>query len=263
MTTSDDAHATGGPVEATADGPVQPSIRGRLRNRLPARIRTARGQLIVLAGYLLLAPVIIAILAVSGALAKMNLPTQDILGATVGNVAVALLCILAGRLLLRRSFFGYWLAIALGAIAAIAGSWAIFRVISGDADLAGDPGFFFCVYQGVHVILGAAIVYNLIGAIGQIGQITAEADRTGADLHVSLRDIRVKPGTATAAAVEAGELTEDEAGAPAPAAGSAVVVAPPAAVVSARDSGKEPLLAVRGLKKHFPIVGGLLRRQIG
>src|SRR5687768_16974836 len=27
--------------------------------------------------------------------------------------------------------------------------------------------------------------------------------------------------------------------------------------------GGQPLLAVRGLKKHFPIMGGLLRRQIG
>ena len=29
------------------------------------------------------------------------------------------------------------------------------------------------------------------------------------------------------------------------------------------DGSREPLLAVRGLKKHFPIMGGLLRRQIG
>src|SRR4029450_10183585 len=88
MTTSDDAQTPGVTSEPTPGGPVQPSVRGRLRNRLPGRIRTARGQLIVLAAYLLLAPVIIAILAISGSLQKMNLPAQDIAGATIGNVVV-------------------------------------------------------------------------------------------------------------------------------------------------------------------------------
>jgi len=262
MTTSDDAQTAGGTTEPTPAGTVQPSIRGRLRNRLPSRIRTARGQLLVLAGYLLLAPIIIGILAVSGSLAKMNFAPQDIAGATVGNLVVAILCIVASRLLLRRSFFGYWLAVGLGALAAAAGSYAIYRVISGDQDLPGDPGFFFTIYQGVHVVLGVAIAYNLLASIGQIRQIAAESHRTGKDLHVDLRDIRVKPGTATAAAIEAGEIAEDAADAPAL---PTTIVPPPVAraTVAARDSGVEPLLAVRGLKKHFPIVGGLLRRQIG
>jgi oligopeptide transport system ATP-binding protein len=262
MTTSDDAQTAAGTAAPTQDGPVQPSIRGRLRNRLPARIRTARGQLIVLAAYLLLAPVIIAILAISGSLAKMNIASQDILGATVGNIVVAVLCLVAAALLMRRSLFGYGLAVGLGALAAAAGSWAIYRVITGDQNLPGDPGFFFTIYQGVHVVLGVAIVYNLLMAVGQIRQIASEADRTGKDLQVSLRDIRVKPGTAVAAAIEAGEIAEDAAEAPAIAT-ITPVQAPPAQVVAPRDSGKEPLLAVRGLKKHFPIVGGLLRRQIG
>jgi oligopeptide transport system ATP-binding protein len=261
MTTSDDAQTPGVTSAPTPGGPVQPSIRGRLRNRLPGRIRTARGQLIVLAAYLLLAPVIIAILAISGSLQKMNLPAQDIAGATIGNVVVAALCIVASQLLTRRSFFGFWLAVALGALAAVAGSYAIYRVITGDQNLAGDPGFFFTIYQGVHVALGAAIVYNLLMSVGQITQIASEADRTGKDLHVALRDIRVKPGTATAAAIEAGEIAD---AAEAPDISTITAVQPvPAQAVAPRDSGKEPLLAVRGLKKHFPIVGGLLRRQIG
>jgi peptide/nickel transport system ATP-binding protein len=263
MTTSDDAQAAAAVTAPVSSGPEEPKIRGRLRNRLPGRIRTARGQLIVLAAYLLLAPVIIGILAISGSLAKMNISSQDIAGATVGNLVVAVLCVVAGSLLVRRSLFGYLLAIGLGALAAAAGTWAIYRVISGDQGLAGDPGFFFVIYQGVHVILGAAIVYNLVRAIGQIRQIASEADRTGKDLQVELRDIRVKPGTATAAAIEAGEIAEDAADAPLlPAAAASIrPVEPP--IVAARDTSGEPLLAVRGLKKHFPIVGGLLRRQIG
>ena len=246
MTTSDDGLAPGATSEETPAGTVMPQIRGRLRGRLPARIRTARGQLLVLAGYLLLAPIMVAILAIGGALAKMNLAQQDVIAATAGNTIVAVLCVVAGRLLLRRSLFGYVLAVLLGVGAAAAGSWAIYRVISGDQGLAGDPGFFFVVYQAVHVVLGVAIAVNLLREVGSLRQITAEADRTGEDLHVELRDIRIRPdATPSTTSVE-------------PTAPGAVPVAVPPNL-----TGQEPLLAVRGLKKHFPIVGGLLRRQIG
>ena len=114
MTTSDDSHLSGESLEPTPEGTVAPKIRGRLRSRLPSRIRTARGQLLVLAGYLLLTPIIVAILAISGALAKMNLAAQDIAGATLGYTVVAILCYVAGRLLLRRSRIGYWLAVGIG-----------------------------------------------------------------------------------------------------------------------------------------------------
>ena len=81
MTTSDEGHLSGQSPEATPEGTVMPNIRGRLRSRLPARIRTARGQLLVLAGYLLLTPIIVGILAITGGLAKMELAPQDIAGA--------------------------------------------------------------------------------------------------------------------------------------------------------------------------------------
>jgi ABC-type oligopeptide transport system ATPase subunit len=280
MTTSDAAHATGEALTPTATGHVEPKIRGRLRNRLPSHIRTARGQLFVLAGYLLLAPISVGILAISGSLAKMNISSQDLVGATVGNLVFVGLCLLSSRLLLRRSLFGYVLAVGVAGFVAVLGSWAIYRVISGDQGLSGDPGFFFVIYQGVHVVLGAAIVYNLLREVGSVRQIVSEADRTGDTLEVELRDIRVKPGTAVAAAVEAGELTEvdlvaaveagelsveEAAAATAAATGVAAVAIPSTAppVIARHESGVEPLLAVRDLKKHFPIVGGLLRRQIG
>ena len=245
MTTTDDGDLAGG-SRGPAEGTVQPNIRGRLRSRLPGRIRTARGQLIVLGAYFLLTPAVVGILAITGALAKAKLPAEEILGATLGHIAVALLCFAAGRLLLRRSLLGYWLAMAIGVLAVAAGSWAIFRVVTGDQGLEGDPSFFFVIYQAVHAILGAAIVYNLLGEFRSLGRITGEADRTGKDLHVELRDIRIRPDatvSTTAGAAAAG------------------AAAPPA--VAPSEAGVEPLLAVRGLKKHFPIVGGMLRRQIG
>jgi oligopeptide/dipeptide ABC transporter ATP-binding protein len=245
MTTSDDGHLSGASPEPTPVGTVMPKIRGRLRSRLPARIRTARGQLLVLTGYVLLTPIVLAILFISGALAKMNLPAEDLLAATVGYVVFAGLCVFAGRLLLRRSRIGYFLALLLGGIAVAAGVWAIVSVITGAQGLAGDPGFFYVLYQGVHVVLGGAIVVNLIGELGNLGQIAAEADRTGEDLHVELRDIRIRPGATPS-------TTAGDGAAP-----GAMTAVPPS------RAGQEPLLAVRGLKKHFPIVGGMLRRQIG
>ena len=150
----------------------------------------------------------------------------------------------------------------MAVLVAAAGSYAIYRVITGDQNLSGDPGFFFVIYQGVHVVLGVAIAYNLLASIGQVRQMAAEADRTG------------KTSTSTCATSgqardrggrgDRGRRDRREDAADAPALPTTIVGAPvvrPA--VQARDSGVEPLLAVRGLKKHFPIVGGMLRRQIG
>ena len=245
MTTSDDSHLSGGILEPSPEGTVAPKVRGRLRSRLPGRIRTARGQLLVLAGYLLLTPITVAILTISGALAKMNLAVQDIAGATLGYTVVAVLCYVAGRLLLRRSRIGYWLAVGIGFLAIVSGVWAIARVITGQQGLAGDPGFFYCLYQGVHVVLGAAIVTNLLGELTSLRKMTSQAAQTGDDLHVELRDIRIRPGATPSTTATDG--------------GAAVAVAS----VPPSQLGVEPLLAVRGLKKHFPIVGGLLRKQIG
>ena len=92
----------------------------------------------------------------------------------------------------------------------------------------------------------------------------AEAERTGTDLHVDLRDIRVEPGRPRRPrAIEAGETAADAADAPATPDDDRRRAGRAGPVVQARDSGVEPLLAVQGLKKHFPIYGGMLRRQIG
>jgi len=47
-------------------GTVVPRIRGRLRTRLPGKVRTARGQLLVLTVYLLLTPIFLGFQAVTG-----------------------------------------------------------------------------------------------------------------------------------------------------------------------------------------------------
>jgi oligopeptide/dipeptide ABC transporter ATP-binding protein len=238
-----------------------PRIRGRLRTRLPGPIRTARGQLIVLAAYLLFTPIIYAFIAIGGGLAKLNLPPANLAASTVGNIAVAGGCIVAARMLLARSQLGYLVAVGTGAFVAAAGAWAIIRVITGQSGLVGDPAFYVFVYQGVFIVLGAAIVINLLRVAGEARKMAAETDvTTGRGLRVPLRDIRILPGKPVAPppAIE----SADETSGTAPAA-DILATSPDAETHVAVRDAHEPLLAVRGLKKHFPIYGGLLRRQIG
>ena len=258
MTSPDLSPAPGAeldPVAAAPAGTVMPKIRGRLRTRLPASIRVARAQLLVVAAYLLLTPLALGIMAILGGLARMNPPTTELLGATIGNVVVAAVCFLATRLLLARSRGGYLLGLLVGAFVAAAGGFALYRLAIGATGLDGNAAFFYFVYQGFYVVLGLAIVINLLRDLDYARAMQREARKaTGEGLHVELRDIRIRPeakGPAAPAAVSA-----VAAGAP-----SSELAAPPSGVVD--RTGQEPLLAVRGLKKHFPIIGGLLRRQIG
>ncbi len=257
MTTIDQAARTGGDPESPP-GTVMPKIRGRLRTRLPGGMRTARGQLIVLAGFLLFAPLIFAFQALTGGLARLNVATGDLAASTIGNVAVAVLAVFAGRLLVARSQAGYFLAIGVGAFVAGAGIWAIYRIASGASGLVGDPAFFQFMYQMVFVVLGSAIVINLLRVFGQARLMAAESSVSGHGLRVPLRDMRVRPGEAAAAApaIEVIEPGSSEASSP------ITEIATEETAIADRSS-REPLLAVRGLKKHFPIYGGLLRRQIG
>ena len=270
MTDARDAHEASAAAERGDDpsppGTVMPKIRGRLRSRLPGPVRTARGQLIVLAGYLLFTPIVLGFFALTGSLARLNLSSADLAASTIGNAVVAGLCVLASRLLIARSRVGYLLSIGIGLFVAGAGAWAIYRIVSGQTDLLGDPAFYQFVYQFVFVVLGSAIVINLLRASGAARRMTTETDVTsGQGLRVPLRDIRIKPGVAAAPAlaiesVDGADAPGDELLAPA----EIEIISPDTEVahVAVRDA-REPLLAVRGLKKHFPIHGGLLRRQIG
>jgi oligopeptide/dipeptide ABC transporter ATP-binding protein len=234
--------ASPGPT-VTEHGTVNPSIRGRLRTRLPGHVRTARGQLGALAFVASLTPFFLAFLGVTGGLAKLRLPTNDVAIAIVGNLALAGLAVLASRLIVARSQWGYLLALVVGAVAAAAAAFNMSRLVAGGTGLEGNGAFFYISYQAIYLLFGVAVFVNLLLERRWANTLAREAGKTtGTGLAVPLRDIRIRPGGVP------------ESSAP----GS---VAAEAAAVRRQD--QEPLLAVRGLKKHFPIHGGLLRRQIG
>jgi oligopeptide/dipeptide ABC transporter ATP-binding protein len=246
MTTPSESMTGRSPQADAVAGTVAPTIRGRLRVRLPRRVRTARGQLVVLAFYAALTPIVLALLGATGGLAKMKLPAADVGIAIAGNLALAAASYFASRLIRARSMAGYLLGIAAGAAATVAAGYNIVRLVSGVTGLTGNPAFFYVVYELGYVLFGVAIVVNLLLEQRWSRTLSREAQKaTGAALGVPMRDIRIRPGNpavpaeATVPGSEAAELAE------------------------ARRQSQEPLLAVRGLKKHFPIHGGLLRRQIG
>ncbi len=264
MTTSDQSLSSDllGPAP---EGTVAPKIRGRLRSRLPGRVRTARGQLIVLAGFLFLSAFTFGMIWLLGGGQKMNLPPTELAAFTVIPLVFGALCVLAGRLLLRRSWVGYWLAMALGFIAVASGTWAIVRVITGAQGLAGDPGFFFCVYQGIHVLLGAAILVNLVGLVRSLatssGKLigpptvsTSISATSGSGRRPPPRPGPSRDGLAAEGAAEALEVAGVAGGAGVAGPAAVAVHAQPLPAVPPSKTGAEPLLAVRGLKKHFPIV---------
>ena len=239
-----ESEATEPSVADAPVGTVAPSIRGRLRSRLPGHVRTARGQLLVLAAYAFFTPLFLSFLGLTGGLAKLKLPTSDLAIAVAGNLALAGLCWLAARLILGRARSGYLLGLAAGLAATVASLFNAARLVGGSTGLSGNDAFFYLVYQLMYTTFGVAIVVNLLLEQRWARTLAREQAKTsGSGLAVPLRDIRIRPGGVTSPP-----------GAPTP--GSA-----PAAAVD--RNGQQPLLAVRGLKKHFPIHGGLLRRQIG
>jgi oligopeptide/dipeptide ABC transporter ATP-binding protein len=250
MTSPEQTPTSAGPASGSSairdPETAAPNVRGRLRTRLPARVRTARGQLIVLAAYALLTPIILAFMGLTRGLARMNLPTLDIVVAIVGNVALAGGCILASRLILARSERGYLLGKLVGIAATAAAVVNIGRLVAGLTGLTGNGAFFYVVYQLFYVMFGVAILVNLLLERRWARTLAGEAAKTsGSGLAVPLRDIRIRPG---------GNAAGTDAGVPGSEADEAI---------AAKRRNQEPLLAVRGLKKHFPIHGGLLRRQIG
>ena len=263
MTTSDDGSAAGGRPGRRQPGRSSRTSAAGCATACRAAIRTARGQLIVLAAYLLLAPIIIGILWRSAAaLAKINLgapghrrrrPSATWSWRSFASSRPGCCC---GVRCSATGWRSRW------PLCAAAGSYAIYRVISGDQNLAGDPGFFFVIYQGVHVVLGVAIAYNLLASIGQVRQMATEPTGPARTSTSTCVISGSSPGPRRPRRSRPARSPRTR---PTRRPSRRWSSAAPVAARSCRPAtgGVEPLLAVRGLKKHFPIVGGMLRRQIG
>jgi peptide/nickel transport system ATP-binding protein len=206
-----------------ADTLAAPRIKSRLRDRPPAPIRRAQGQLsgiiaiVGLAiGFLLAA---LVFLRQAGAITALLYISPAI--------AIAVLAYFTSRGFRDRLRWSYYAGMAIGVVLTAAAAALIIWLLGGSSGLDGNVAFGIFVFALLLLLLGLPLIVNL--AVGR--EWFTAVDRG--------------PAIVTAATLLAAEPTASD-------------------VADAGEAGSgDMLLSVRGLKKHFPILGGVLRRQIG
>jgi oligopeptide/dipeptide ABC transporter ATP-binding protein len=205
-----------------------PKIRSRLRNRPPHRIRRARGQLNAI--------VALVSLAVGLLIAALVFLRQA--SAVIGFVyllpaiVIAGLSIFAGRSFRDRTRWSFYVGLGIGLLLTGAAIALILVVLSGRASTDGNVNFGIFLFALLLLVLGLPLAANLAA-----GRRWFQVVDTGGPAIVTAETLLAEEPSG--AAVTGALLPSD---APVP---------------------QGILLSVRGLKKHFPILGGVLRRQIG
>ena len=241
--------------------PAEPAVRRRLRRRPPEPVRRALGQYVALVGYYLLIAVVlllVTVLGVKGA-ADASARLVPFLLAAAGVVFVG------RRVIPTRQRWA--LAVAVGSSLAVqlACYYILVQVVGGGAtELDGNSAFFSVVLAAVGPILALPAMLNLLRARRWFNgerERQIRADEIGAR---PIADPLMGPARAATAALPAPTAAPTDRPVAAPSGTIEIGAIVPLPASAARDrSAAGPLLAVRDLRKHFPIHGGVLRRQIG
>ncbi len=219
------------------DGLATPKIRGRLRRRPIPPIGRARS---LLQGVIALVAIIAGMLAVaavvfnSSAAGIGNLPDDPgVLVRIAPAYGVAFLAWLATRGFRDRAQWSLLLGYVIGIVLIVGGLYLINTVVN-PADgkpLDGNAGFGIDALAGLFLVFGVPLVWNLTRGIRWFTDVEAKKDiKTEATLRAET---------------------------------ARIVVGEPGAAGTVARPADQPLVSVRGLKKHFPIFGGVLRRQVG
>ncbi len=205
-----------------------PKIRGQVRSRPPAPIRRARSILLGLVSLVFVMEAFILL-----AIVFFRASPGAILPAIVVPLAVAGVSWLASRGFRDRSILSLALASAVALFLDAAAIGTFVYLGSGAMDVAGNAAFGLSVLAFLLLVLGLPLTWNLArGARWFLEKPSHAPLATAATLAAETGTARVIHPGATAKPAETAAAQVD------------------------------PLVSVRGLKKHFPIVGGLLRRQI-
>jgi oligopeptide/dipeptide ABC transporter ATP-binding protein len=232
---------------------AEPEVHHRLRRRPPNGVRNGRALLMSIAGYTLtglfvvILGVLIGIKGAAGALVP------------VAVIAIPLTAVMVGttRFTRTRTKLALFVAVAVGVLIAVAVGYLIVTMSARFT----EPNSIFFAQLGLvaPLVLASAAVWQFTRAATWFDgtkERPLKPEESGArPISAPLTVAATATPTALAAAAAATVTSPASrvvasgvtAGAPPPAPGSAV----------------QPLLTVQGLKKHFPIYGGVLRKQIG
>jgi oligopeptide/dipeptide ABC transporter ATP-binding protein len=230
-------------VTAATDAviPVEPVVHRKLRRRPPASIRNGRALMLSIGGYAVFMLTLVAVGILVGAKGAVDL----ILPTALVTLPLTGYLILVVRLTKTRQKWAFALAILTDAVLAIIFGYLIVTMETRFR----DPNLVFFVQL--------ALTPGLLFALSSAWHFTR-----GFSWFNGVREQRLRPEE-TGARPIATPLIASGPAAVAGAGGSAIEAVAAEAVAPTRLAPGQPLLTVQGLKKHFPIYGGVLRKQIG
>jgi len=229
---------------------VEPTVHHRLRRRPPNSVRNGRSLLMTVAGFgvtalfVLFLGVLIGIKGAAGALP------------VVAAITIPLAAVLWGVVRFTRTRTKLAFALAFGAALVLSVAIGVLIVLM--SRLLSEPNSIFFA----QLILSLPFVVA-VAAAWQLARGVFWFDGT--------KEHQLRPEESGARPISAPLTVAATATPTALAAAAADTVTSPAHVVETGDAAVAgdvvdpgmPLLSVQGLKKHFPIYGGVLRRQIG
>ena len=226
------------------DDLADPVVKGRLRRRLIAPLQRARA---IYLGLTIMFLIIIGILVISVVFLRLGAAITGLVALWPAYVIV-ILGFISTMGFRDRKMWSFVLAMAVGVVYAGIGV-ALIVGSNGVPNADGNKAFAITTLGA----LMAAIGFPATWSVSKGRRWFTERDADG-------------PKIATVEVLEKEHaivdivVPSDSMGASASAPVTAVAAAAPA---EAGMASEDPLVSVRGLKKHFPIMGGLLRRQVG
>ena len=223
---------------------ANPVVKGRLRRRLIAPLQRARA---IYLGLTILFAIIIGILVVTAVFLRLGAAISALEALWPAYIIVAL-GFISTRGFRDRKMWSFALAMAVGVF--YAGLGVALIVGSSSVENADGNTAFAVATLGA---LMAAIGFPATWSMSRGRRWFTERDADGpkiATVDVLEREHAIVDLIAPSASGDANATSS----------ANVIAATPPTEAATASD---DPLVSVRGLKKHFPIMGGLLRRQVG
>jgi oligopeptide/dipeptide ABC transporter ATP-binding protein len=217
-------------------GLAVPEVRGRLRRRLIPGLQRARA---ILLGIFAIVILLVIILTVAMVFLRIK-AAQNVLITLWPAYVVAISGYVATRGFKDRKLWSLVLAMVVGVLLAGLGAALVVGALQVQ-NANGNRAFLIVMLGLIFLGLGLPLTWSLT---------------RGRRWFTELREVEGGPAITTGQElekeVEIAELVKTD------------EVAPKLDIVEViKSDAIDPLVSVRGLKKHFPIMGGLLRRRIG